>query len=78
MEVFIIYAALSIGNLTTFFEFKGKDFVNMQECNNFYKEYKEPIELSLQEHINETHPEYIVSYIGCSTRSKFIAKSTDT
>ena len=77
MEVFIIYAALSIGNLTTFFEFKGMNFVDMQECNSFYKEYKEPIELSLQEHINETHPEYTVSYIGCSTRSKFIANSTD-
>ena len=48
MANYIIYAALSIGNLTTFFEFKAMDFVDMQECNSFYEEYKEPIELSLQ------------------------------
>ena len=77
MVNYIIYAALSIGNLTTFFEFKAMDFVDRQECNSFYKEYKEPIKLSLVEHINQTNHEYIISYIGCTTSSKFIAKSTD-
>ena len=77
MANYIIYAALSIGNLTTFFEFKAMDFVDMQECNSFYKDYKEPIELSLQKHINKTHPEYTILYLSCTTKSKFIAKSTD-
>ena len=77
MEVFIIYAALASGQLTTFFEFKAMDFVDMQECDNFYKEYKEPINLSLQEHIDKTNPGYVVSYIGCEKRHKFIAKSKD-
>jgi len=77
MEIFIIYAALSVGQLTTFVEFKGMDFKNMKECSSFFTEHKNTIELSLKEHINETYPNYVVSYVGCSTRSKFIANSTD-
>ena len=77
MEVFIIYAALSVGQLTTFVEFKGTDFKTLKECSSFFEEHRDTIKVSLREHINETYPDYIVSYVECSTRSKFIANSTD-
>ena len=72
MEIFIIYAALSIGNLTTFVEFKPSKFPTLEECTSFYEEHKGSIESSLINHLNVTTPNAKIQFIGCSPKSTFL------
>ena len=76
MDVFIIYAALSIVNFTTFVDFKGEQFKTMEECKKYFNDNYKIIEHSLHEHIQDTLPEYTISYVGCSPKRIFIEKST--
>ena len=76
MNTFIIYAALSLSSLTTFVEFKGEQFKTMEECNKYFNDNYKIIEYSLLEHIQNTLPEYTISYVGCSPKRVFIEKST--
>jgi len=71
MEIFIIYAALSIGNLTSFVEFKGTQFNTLDKCSSFYKDHKTTIELSLIDHLKQTSPNATIQFIGCSPRNTF-------
>ena len=72
MEIFIIYAALSIGNLTSFVEFKGTQFKTMDKCYSFYNENKTGIESSLLNHLNVSNPNAKIQFIGCSPKSTFL------
>mgnify|MGYP003114172989 FL=1 len=72
MEIFIIYAALSIGNLTTFVEFKPSKFPTLEECTSFYEEHKGSIKSSLINHLNVTTPNAKIQFIGCSPKSTFL------
>ena len=74
MEIYIIYAALTLNNLTSFVEFKGTDFESFKDCKVFYKQHKSAIALSLQDHlIKQSSPTPIISHMGCSPRNVFSA-----
>ena len=72
MEIFIIYAALSIGNFTSFVEFKPTKFPTLEECTGFYEEHKVSIESSLINHLNVSSPNAKIQFIGCSPKSTFL------
>jgi len=71
MKIFIIYAALSIGNLTSFVEFKGTQFETLDKCSSFYEQNKTSIELSLIDHLKLKQPNATIQFIGCSPKSTF-------
>ena len=71
MEIFIIYAALSLGNLTSFVEFKATNFPTLEKCTMFYEQNKDVIESSLVDHVNLKNPNAKIKFIGCSPKSTF-------
>ena len=74
MEIYIIYAALTLNNLTSFVEFKGTDFESLKNCKAFYKQHKSAVALSLQNHlIKQSGPAPIITHMGCSPRNVFSA-----
>ena len=72
MEIFIIYAALLIGNLTSFVEFKGTQFSTLDSCKSFYESNKPSIELSLINHLKTRQPNAKIQFIGCSPKSTLL------
>ena len=73
MEVFIIYAALSLNNLTSFVEFKGTSIESLEKCKVFYTEHKSAIALSLQDHLlQQSTPAPTITHMGCSPRNVFL------
>ena len=73
MEIFIIYAALSLNNLTSFVEFKGTSFQSLEKCQVFYKEHKNAIALSLQDHLlKQPEPTPTITHMGCSPKNVFL------
>jgi len=77
MNVFIIYAALSISNLTSFVEFKGTQFETMDKCYAFYNKNKTSIESSLVDHLKQSSPNAKIQFIGCSPKDTFLNNRLD-
>jgi hypothetical protein len=71
MKIFIIYAALTYGELTSLIQFKGSTFKSMEECNLYLKDNEIKVWGTLNQHITMHYPRASVTYVGCSPLSAF-------
>tara|TARA_R100001443_G_scaffold117258_2_gene140932 strand:- start:987 stop:1220 length:234 start_codon:yes stop_codon:yes gene_type:complete len=71
MEIFIIYAALAYGELTSLVQFKGSTFKSMDECTAYLKDNEIKVWGTLNQHITMHYPQASVAHVGCSPLSAF-------